>query len=89
MLEFDDAKREITLFTRGLDMARANEIFEASHMDQIDGRKNYGEVRVFSFGYLDNFPVVVVWTYRGINKRIISLRRANEREIKKYTGRMG
>ncbi len=25
MLEFDDAKREITLFTRGLDMARANE----------------------------------------------------------------
>ncbi|MBU3637243.1 BrnT family toxin [Polynucleobacter sp. es-MAR-4] len=89
MLEFDDAKREITLFTRGLDMARANEIFEASHLNQIDYRKNYGEVRVFSFGYLDNLAVVVVWTYRGIKRRIISLRRANEREIKKYAGRMG
>jgi uncharacterized DUF497 family protein len=89
VLEFDDAKREITLFTRGLDMARANEIFEASHLNQIDYRKNYGEVRVFSFGYLDNLAVVVVWTYRGIKRRIISLRRANEREIKKYAGRMG
>jgi len=89
VIEFDDVKREITLFTRCLDMARANEIFEASHMDQIDYIKNYGEVRVFSFGYLDNTPVVVVWTYRGIKRRIISLRRANEREIKKYAGRMG
>lgn len=89
MLEFDDAKREITLFERGLDMARANEIFEASHMDQIDSRKNYGEVRVVSFGCLDNLPVVVVWTHRGIKRRIISLRRVNEREIKKYTERMG
>jgi len=45
VIEFDDVKREITLFVRGLDMARANEIFEAPHMDQIDFRKNYGEVR--------------------------------------------
>ena len=89
MLEFDDVKREITLFTRGLDMSRANEIFEASHMVQIDYRKNYGEVRVFSFGYLESIPVVVVWTYRGIKRRIISLRRANEREIKKYEGGLG
>jgi uncharacterized DUF497 family protein len=89
VLEFDDVKREITLFTRGLDMSRANEIFEASHMVQIDYRKNYGEVRVFSFGYLESIPVVVVWTYRGIKRRIISLRRANEREIKKYEGGLG
>ena len=89
MIEFDAAKREITLFVRGLDMARANEIFKSPHMDQIDCRKNYDEVRVFSFGYLDNLPVVVVWTYRGITRRIISLRRANEREIKKYQARLG
>ena len=89
MIEFDAAKREITLFVRGLDMARANEIFELPHMDQIDYRQNYGEARVFSFGYLDNLPVVVVWTYRGIKRRIISLRRANEREIKKYQTRLG
>lgn len=89
MLEFDDAKREITLFTRGLDMARANEIFESSHMDQIDRRKDYGKVRIRTFGYLDKQPIFIVWTYRGSIKRIISMRRANEREIKKYAGRVG
>lgn len=89
MIEFDDAKREITLFTRGLDMGRANEVFVSPHLDQVDGRKNYGETRIFTFGYLDHLPVVLVWTYRGNNKRIISLRRANEREIKKYEARLG
>ena len=89
MIEYDEAKREITLFTRGMDMARANEIFDAPHLQQIDSRRNYGEIRLFSFGYLDNIPVVVVWTYRGINRRIISLRKANEREVKKYQTRLG
>ena len=89
MIEFDAEKREITLFVRGLDMARASEIFDAPHMDQIDYRKNYGEERVISFGHLDNLPVVIVWTCRGIKRRIISLRRANEREIKKYQAQLG
>lgn len=89
MIEFDDVKREITLFVRGLDMARANEVFEAPHMDQIDCRKNYGEMRITTFGYLDDQPVFLAWTYRGSRRRIISMRRANEREIKKYEGRMG
>lgn len=70
-------------------MARANEVFDKSHLDLIDRRKDYGEVRIFSFGYLDHFPVVVVWTYRGVKRRIISLRRANEREVKKYQARLG
>ena len=87
MIEFDDVKREITLFVRGLDMARANEVFESPHMDQIDFRKNYGEVRISTFGYLDNQPVFLAWTYRGSRRRI--MRRANEREIKKYQRRMG
>ena len=88
MIEFDDVKREITLFVRGLDMARANEVFALSHMDQLDDRKNYGETRMITFGYLDHLPVVLVWTYRGNTRRIISLRRANEREIKKYIERL-
>ena len=89
MIEFDDAKRQITLFTRSLDMARANEVFDKSHLDQIDARKDYGEVRIRTFGYLDKQPVFIVWTYRGNIKRIISMRRANEREIKKYEGSLG
>lgn len=89
MIEFDETKREITLFTRGLDMARAKEVFDGSHLDHIDSRKDYGEVRIRTFGYLDERPVFIVWTYRGLIRRIISMRRANEREIKKYERRMG
>ena len=89
MIEFDNVKREITLFTRGLYMARANEVFDKSHLDQIDARKNYGETRIRTFGYLDKRPVFIVWTYRGHIRRIISMRRVNEREVKKYEGRLG
>ena len=89
MIEFDNTKREITLFIRALDMARANEVFDKSHLDQIDVRKDYGEARIRTFGYLDKRPVFIVWTYRGNIRRIISMRRANEREIQKYEGRLG
>lgn len=89
MIEFDTVKREKTMFARGLDMARADEIFASPHMDLIDDRKQYGETRIITFGYLDHHPVVLVWTYRVDIKRIISIRRANEREIKKYAERMG
>jgi hypothetical protein len=89
VIEFDNTKREITLFTRGLDMARANEVFDKSHLDQIDVRKDYGEARIRTFGYLDKRPVFIIWTYRGNIRRIISMRRANEREIQKYEGRLG
>jgi uncharacterized DUF497 family protein len=89
VIEFDNTKREITLFTRGLDMARANEVFDKSHLDQIDVRKDYGEARIRTFGYLDKRPVFIIWAYRGNIRRIISMRRANEREIQKYEGRLG
>ena len=47
MIEFDAAKRETTLFARGLDMARANEIFDSPHLDQMDYRRNYGEIKKY------------------------------------------
>jgi uncharacterized DUF497 family protein len=89
LIEFDHVKREMTLFTRGLDMARSSEVFASPHMNQLDDRKNYGETRIITFGYLDHLPIVLVWTYRGNTKRIISLRKANEREIKKNVERFG
>ncbi|WP_353433391.1 BrnT family toxin [Polynucleobacter sp. MWH-UH23A] len=70
-------------------MARSSEVFTSPHMNQLDDRKNYGETRIITFGHLYHLPIVLVWTYRGNSKRIISLRRANEREIKKYVERLG
>ena len=84
MIEFDQNKRDKTLSERGLDMARAIEVFRAGHTDQIDERQSYGEKRIITFGYLASRAVIVVWTYRKGKRRIISMRKANAREISNY-----
>ena len=79
-ITFDPHKRHLTLMRRGLDMADAEEVFESEVLSLHDDRKDYGEDRVISVGYLKDRMVVMVWTPRGENRRIISLRKANARE---------
>jgi uncharacterized DUF497 family protein len=86
-IEFDPAKRNATLRGRGLDMARAGEIFLDRHLTAQDTRTDYGEIRNITIGFLDGRMVVAVWTPRGQAKRIISLRKANDREQVIYAPR--
>ena len=79
-IEFDSVKRAETLRKRGLDMERADEIFDAEVLTVEDLRVDYGESRFFTIGYLDDRRVALIWTPRGSARRIISLRKANERE---------
>ena len=74
---FDSAKRDATLRERGLDFARAAEVFADRTFTQPDQRIDYGEERV------------IVWTWRGHARRIISMRKANEREQARYESRLG
>ena len=83
-IEFDEQKRLRTLSERGLDFLRGGEVFAQAAENIEDIRAQYGEKRHITFGFLDNCLTVLVWTKRGAKKRIISMRRANEREIKKY-----
>jgi uncharacterized DUF497 family protein len=46
----------------------------------IDDRKDYGEVRYRAFGTIDDRLHVLIFAARGAQTRVISLRRANERE---------
>ena len=86
-IEFDPAKRKITLDTRGLDMARADEVFAGATLTVEDDRKDYGEDRFITIGFLDGRMVVLVRTPRNDTPRIISMRRANEREQALYASR--
>ena len=79
-ISFDPVKRAETLAARGLDMADVAAVFEGPRITVEDMRQNYGEVRFISVGLLAGRMVVVVWTVRGASRRIISLRKANERE---------
>ena len=84
---FDEAKRARTLTERGLDMARADEVFDGASLTVEDDRMEYGEPRYITIGFLDERMVVLVWTPRGDVHRIISMRKANDREKAIYEPR--
>ena len=82
--EFDQVKRKRTLLERGLDFARAAEVFDGIHYTGQDTRVNYEEDRFITVGWLDANMTVMVWTPRGEVRRIISMRKANDREKTLY-----
>lgn len=51
-ITFDPAKRAATLEHRGLDFADAAEVFAGLHTVAPDDRRDYGEPRFISAGYL-------------------------------------
>ena len=89
IIDYDPAKREKTLAERGVDMARAGEVFGGPHRTVEDDRRDYGEVRFQTAGFLDGRLVYVVWTARGDVRRIISMRKANGREQKAFREILG
>ncbi len=85
IVSFDSKKREQTLINRGLDFKDAPEVFNGPVQFTFeDERKSYGEERFITIGLLKGRVVVLVWTPRGKVRHIISLRKANEREKKKF-----
>ena len=86
-IEFDPAKRRSTLEERELDMAQAAEVFADDHLTVEDDRFDYGEPRFITIGFLSERMVILVWTPRGEAYRIISMRKANDREQKAYAPR--
>ena len=83
-IEFDPAKAALTLEARGLDFADAATVFAGRHFTLEDLRQNYGEPRFITAGFLAERMVILVWTPRGAARRIISMRKANEREQTHY-----
>jgi len=88
-ITFDPAKREATLTHRGLDFADAARVFEGDHATWLDDRTDYGEVRQITAGWLDDRMVVFVWTQRGPNRHVISMRYCHEKEERKIRNRFG
>ena len=54
-----------------------------------DARFDCGEPRFTTVGVLDSRMVILVWTPRGEVRRIISMRKANEREIARFAQALG
>ncbi|MCY3879896.1 MAG: BrnT family toxin [Rhodobacteraceae bacterium] len=68
-------------------MTRAAEVLAGVTLTVGDDRRDYGEARFITIGFLDGEMVVLVWTPRDDVYRIISMRKANERERRLYGAR--
>ncbi len=83
-ITFDRAKRDRTLAERGLAFEDAEAAFRSPCLIFQDMRSNYGEPRFVTIGYVGGRMVMVIWTPRPDAIHVISMRKANEREQKRY-----
>ena len=83
-IEFDTAKNDTNVRERGLSFDRAAEFDFDSAIVEQDSRKDYPEVRYVAVGYLESRLHVLCFTGVDGGIRVISFRKANNREVKIY-----
>lgn len=81
---YDPEKNEKNIKERNLSFERAAEFDFSSALFWTDDRRDYGETRLIGLGYLESRLHVLVFTETENGIRVISLRRANKREVKRY-----
>lgn len=86
--EWNEKKNQLNHAKHGLSFNDAPFIFAGKTISFIDDRDDYGEERVITLGELEKRVVVIVHTQRASFTRIISMRKANEREKKIYYQRL-
>jgi uncharacterized protein len=84
-VEWDEAKRLRNLRERGVDFIDAALIFAGSEIvEAVDARSEYGETRVRALGRVDDDWFVVVYTWRGDVRRLISAWKVGEDGRRRY-----
>ena len=82
--EWDEAKRQKTLRERGFDFADVVYLDWNTAVTKQDLREEYSEPRYITVGLIDGRLYVCAWCLRHDKIRIISLRKANNREKGRY-----
>jgi len=84
-LEWDEAKNAVNIDKHGIDFADLAELFERPMLCRRDDRRDYGEERWIAIGTVEGRAMVVVFTEREPDIiRVISARKANQRERQRY-----
>lgn len=82
---FDSAKRKANLAKHGFDLSDAQQVIESnSTVTFEDNRFAYDEPRFVTYGLLGDQVVVVVTAEADEEIRVISIRKADKHEQKKY-----
>ncbi|MEX2616562.1 MAG: BrnT family toxin [Alphaproteobacteria bacterium] len=80
--EWDERKRGSNLAKHGIDFVRPV-------LERPDSRGPYSESRWIAVGHWDGFYMVVIYTWRGGSRRIISAWKAGRHEREAYDNRIG
>ena len=82
---YDEDKRAMILAERGLDLADAPQVFAGFYLPRADLKHSGVERRTITVGMLDSEEVVlIVWTTRESERRIITMWKANDKERQRY-----
>lgn len=83
--EWDEEKSTVNIRNHKIDFADVPSIFNGPMLVELDEREDYGEDRWIGIGILRNIVAVVVFTEPQQDTiRIISARKANKHERKRY-----
>ena len=81
---FDPAKDASNVEKHGVSLAWAGELLWETLQAKLDDRRDYREQRFIGYALMADRLYCVVYTDRGDTRRVISLRKANYREVKRY-----
>ena len=84
MTTWDESKRQLNLQNHGLDFVGCEAVFDSPVFAWDDDREAYGELRINLLGWLNGIVVYLTYTERGDDLHIISLRKAEKHEIRRY-----
>jgi len=83
-ITFDPVKNERNLRLRGLNFERASDFSFDTAVFAVDDRKEYPETRYVALGLLGDRVHVLCFAETNDGIRVISFRKANPREVKRY-----
>lgn len=83
-IEFDPAKDAANQAKHGVSLALAVELDWDAALVWVDARFEYEELRMIALAPKTEILYYVAFVERGAARRIISLRRANRREVRHY-----
>jgi uncharacterized protein len=81
---WDEEKRRANFEKHGIDFELVDAFEWETARIVTDERHVYGEPRLIAIGFIRGRLHVLVFTRRGNEIRVISLRKANRREVRRY-----
>ena len=84
--EWDEEKSALNEERRGFAFDIAAQVFRGDYIETESRSRDFGEPRSIAIGNVDGLIITVIWTPRGVKRRIISARPSSRKERDIYRG---